>query len=97
MTGQPRSIPDILSARLCTIQSIASANAEHLRLSQLAGGMMVLDMKDEADGTTSTQRDEARGQVYAALQATIDAIRELELQLADLDRELEAAVAREEE
>lgn len=95
MTGQSRSVQTILTERLEVTQAIAAANVEHLRLSQIASGMMVLDMKDEDDGADSSHRDGARQQNYEALERCMEEINKLEGQLASLDRELDATVNRE--
>lgn len=95
MTGQSRKIQTILMERLEVTQAIAAENVEHLRLSQIASGMMVLDMKDEEDGADSAHRDDARQENYEALERCMARINQLERELADLDGEIDAAVKRE--
>lgn len=91
MTGQSRSIDDILMDRIKTIQAIAEANTEQLRLHQKASGMMVLDMKDARDGVTDSAHEGAQIRNDAALEENQQKIARLDAQLAELDRELEAA------
>lgn len=88
--GQSRSIYVILNDRLEVSQAIAAANVEHLRLSQIASGMMVLDMKDREDGVETDARLRQRAENEAARDRCMDEINALEAQLARLDRELEA-------
>ena len=88
--GQSRSISVILNERLEVTQAIAAANVEHLRLSQIASGMMVLDMKDREDGVETDARLRQRAENEAARDRCMDEISALEAQLARLDRELEA-------
>lgn len=96
MTSTMRNIHDILMDRLKITQDIAAANVEQLRLNQIAGGMMVLDMKDENDGVTETGRDTERNENYRALEVNLEKINALEADLALLDKELEAAVEEDE-
>lgn len=96
MTSTMRNIQDILMDRLKITQDIAAANVEQLRLNQIAGGMMVLDMKDENDGVTETGRDTERNENYRALEVNLEKINALEADLALLDKELEAAVEEDE-
>lgn len=96
MTGQPRSIDTILADRLKTTQEIAAANTEQLRLNQKAGGMMVLDMKDEEDGIDNPDLQADRARMDAALAHNMERIHRLEAQMAALDDELDAAVKTEE-
>lgn len=91
MTRAPRDIPTILTERLAVVQAIAAENSEILRLNQKAGGMMILDQKDEDEGAGDADRDAAWGTTDAALSTCRDRIEALESQLADLDRELEEA------
>lgn len=96
MSGQSPSVYALLNARLEVTQAIAAENVEHLRLSQIASGMMVLDMKDREDGVEDAGRAEDRARNAAAIERCMEQINRLEAQLADLDRQL-AAVAKEEE
>ena len=89
MTGQSRSIQDILTERMRIIQDIARANSEQLRLNQLANGLMVLELKDARDGVAECTKDEARNRNHAALEANMARINRLEAELAALDGELE--------
>ncbi|MEM8957119.1 MAG: hypothetical protein AAGC86_04805 [Pseudomonadota bacterium] len=89
MTGQSRSIQDILTERMRIIQDIAWANSEQLRLNQLANGLMVLELKDARDGVAECTKDEARNRNDAALEANMAKINQLEAELAALDGELE--------
>ncbi len=92
MTGQSRGIDAILMDRIKTIQAIASANTEQLRLNQKASGMMVLDMKDARDGVEDPDHEAAQQRNEAALDANADKINRLEAKLSALDEELEAAM-----
>ncbi len=92
MTGQSRSIDEILMDRMKATQAIAEANTEQLRLNQKASGMMVLDMKDERDGVTESAHGSARSHNDAALEENTDNINRLEARLSVLDQELEAAM-----
>jgi len=95
MTGQSRSIQDILMDRLKVTQDIAAANVEHMRLNQKASGMMVLDMKDEEDGVVDEAREVARRQNEAALERSADRINALEGRLSALDAEIDAVMKKE--
>lgn len=92
MTGQSRSIDEILKDRIQTIQAIAEANTERLRLNQKASGMMVLDMKDARDGVTDHAHEGAQVRNDAALEQNQGMITRLDARLAELDHELEAAM-----
>ncbi|WP_300581133.1 hypothetical protein [Marivita sp.] len=92
MTGQSRSMNEILKDRLRATQDIAEANMEQLRLNQKASGMMVLDMKDERDGIADSAHETAQARNDAALEANVDRIGRLEARLSALDEELEAAI-----
>lgn len=89
MTGQSRSIQNILMERLKIIQDIAWANSEQLRLNQLANGLMVLELKDARDGVAECTNDEERNCNDAALEANMAKINRLEAELEALDGELE--------
>ena len=91
MTDRPSDIQTILNQRLQLIQAIADANCEALRLNQVACGMMILDQKDEVDGTAADPRAAERDANDAALGFCISWIEKLEADLADLDRELTTA------
>jgi hypothetical protein len=95
MTGQSRSIQDILMDRLKVTQDIAAANVEHMRLNQKASGMMVLDMKDEEDGVVDKDREVARRQNEAALERSADRINDLEGRLFALDAEIDTVMKKE--
>jgi len=95
MTGQSRSIQDILMDRLKVTQDIAAANVEHMRLNQKASGMMVLDMKDEEDGVVDKDREVARRQNEAALERSADRITALEGRLSALDAEIDTVMKKE--
>ena len=92
MTGQSRKIDDILMDRLRTIQMIAEANTEQLRLNQKASGLMVLDMKDARDGIEDHDHEDAQARTDAALAETTETINRLEARLSTLDEELAAAM-----
>ncbi|MEY8828399.1 hypothetical protein AB9K34_08270 [Sedimentitalea sp. XS_ASV28] len=94
MTSRPRDIQTILNERLSIIQAIAAANSENLRLNQIAGGMMILDQKDEVEGTDDDLRRDDRAANDTALTRCTAGIEKLEAKLAVLDRELEAATER---
>ncbi|SFJ95985.1 hypothetical protein [Celeribacter neptunius] len=99
MTGQSGDLHILLSERLVLIQAIATANSEHLRLNQIAGGMMILDQKDALDGVEEgaeegpeqDRRNQARDANDTAIDQCRDRIAALEAQLADLDRKLAKA------
>lgn len=95
MTGQQRSIQDILMDRLKATQDIAEANTEHLRLNQKASGLLVLDMKIERDGESDDEHEETQAATEAALEENWNKITQLEQRLALLDEELEAAMKEE--
>lgn len=95
MTGQSRSVDAILSDRLRATQDIALANMEHLRLNQQAGGLMILDQKDEEDGIVNREREAETARNRAALQQNMEHLVRLEGRLAALDEELEAAISKE--
>ncbi|WP_339692432.1 hypothetical protein [Celeribacter baekdonensis] len=95
MTGQSRSLQDILMDRLKVTQDIAAANVEHMRLNQKASGMMVLDMKDEEDGVADEGREVERRQNEAALERSADIITALEGRLSALDAEIDTAMKKE--
>lgn len=92
MTGQSRSVDEILMDRIKATQNIAEANMEQLRLNQKANGMMVLDMKDERDGIADSAHETAKARNDATLEANADRIERLEARLSALDEELEAAI-----
>ncbi|MBF9035871.1 hypothetical protein HKCCE2091_16610 [Rhodobacterales bacterium HKCCE2091] len=91
MSGQSRKIQAILTERLRTTQEIAAANVEHLRLSQIAGGLMILDMKAERDADEDARDDAERVRNFCALEDCMERIQDLEGELSKLDEELEAA------
>ncbi|AVW89826.1 hypothetical protein [Celeribacter baekdonensis] len=95
MTGQSRSLQDILMDRLKVTQDIAAANVEHMRLNQKASGMMVLDMKDEEDGVVDEGREVERRQNEAALERSADIITALEGRLSALDAEIDTVMKKE--
>lgn len=95
MTGPSRSVYDILNARLKVTQEIAAENVEHLRLNQIASGLMVLEMKDREDGIDSTARMLERADNAAAIDRCMDRINRLEAELAKLNRELAATAQKE--
>ncbi|MBY6059134.1 hypothetical protein KUV26_21300 [Leisingera daeponensis] len=92
MTGQSRKTGDILMDRVKTIQAIAQANTEQLRLNQKASGLMVLEMKDMQDGVEDHAHEDAQAQNDAALKENTEMINRLEARLSALDEELEAAM-----
>jgi len=92
MTGQSRKTGDILMDRVKTIQAIAQANTEQLRMNQKASGLMVLDMKDARDGVEDHAHEDAQAQNDAALKENTKTINRLEARLSALDEELEAAM-----
>ncbi len=94
MTGQPRDFRVILEERLTLIQRIASANSEHLRLNQIASGMMILDQKDEVEGADEDMRSDERDANDTAIDQCRRQIEALEAQLVVLDRELAKATER---
>jgi len=81
--------------RISVVQAIAAANCEQLRLNQIASGMLILDLKDDEDGTEIGASNAERVAHDAALEACITKIEALEADLALLDRELAAATERE--
>ncbi|WP_417267675.1 hypothetical protein [Celeribacter baekdonensis] len=95
MTGQSRSLQDILMDRLKVTQDIAAANVEHMRLNQKASGMMVLDMKDEEDGVVDEGREVEHRQNEAALERSADIITALEGRLSALDAEIDTVMKKE--
>lgn len=95
MTGQSRDTQDILAERMTTIQAIAEANTEQMRLNQKARGMMVLDMKDARDGVDVSAHDAAQAHNEAALSDNLETINRLEQALSLLDEELAAAAKKE--
>lgn len=92
MTAPQRSVAAILQDRLTTIQSIAEANTEQLRLTQQARGLMVLQMKHDSDGVSDRAHDAAQARNAAALDDILTRITRLEQQLAALDDALAAAM-----
>lgn len=92
MNSQLRSIEDILIDRLKITQEIAKANTEQLRLNQISGGLMFLDLKDERDGVENSEHSAEQAQTDKALDENLDRINRLEKQLSELDEELEARV-----
>lgn len=92
MNSQLRSIEDILIDRLKITQEIAKANTEQLRLNQISGGLMFLDLKDERDGVENSEHSDEQAQTDKALDENLDRINRLEKQLSELDEELEARV-----
>lgn len=96
MTDQSRKIQTIMEKRISLVQAIAAANCEHLRLSQIASGFLLLDQKDEEEGTEIGASASDRAENSDALDASMTRIETLESELADLDRELAAATERDE-
>ncbi|MDK3075021.1 hypothetical protein QO034_18180 [Sedimentitalea sp. JM2-8] len=92
MTGQSRKTDDILMDRVETIQAIAQANTEQLRLNQKASGLMVLDMKDARDGVKDHAHEDVQIRNDLALKENAETINRLEARLSSLDEELEAAM-----
>ena len=92
MNSQLRSIEDILIDRLKITQEIAKANTEQLRLNQISGGLMFLDLKDERDGVENSEHSDEQAKTDKALDENLDRINRLEKQLSELDEELEARV-----
>lgn len=97
MTDPVRNLHTVLMDRLQITQDIAAANVEHLRLNQKASGIMVLDMKDEEDGTSDAERDAERLENLRALEVNMDKINDLEAKLSAVDKELEALAETDEE
>lgn len=95
MTGQSRSIEDILMDRLRATQDIADANTEQLRLNQIASGLMVLDLKDDRDGVGVSLHADEQARTHTALEKNMERINQLEQRLSALDDELDAAVKKE--
>lgn len=86
MTDQPSNIRDIMLARLEITQQISAATAEHLRLTQIASGMEVLELGgDDSDATRDGQ-----ARTRAALEECEARIAALEERMAALDRRLDA-------
>lgn len=94
MTHQPRDFQTVLTERIALIQAIAAANCEHMRLNQIASGLMILDQMDEGDGAAFDARAAERATNVDAVSACTILIATLESQLAELDRELAAAMER---
>jgi hypothetical protein len=92
MSGQSRSAAELLAERMATIQAIAAANTEQLRLNQAANGLMVLDMKDDRDDVTDAAHQAAQARTAAAQDNNMETINRLEQALATLDQELAAAL-----
>lgn len=97
MSDPVRNLHTVLMDRLQITQDIAAANVEHLRLNQKASGIMVLDMKDEEDGTSDAERDAERLENLRALEVNMDKINDLEAKLSAVDKELEALAETDEE
>jgi hypothetical protein len=97
MTGRSRDIQTLLEERLSQIQAISAANSEHMRLNQIASGMMILDQKDEIDGAEPDLRSPERDANAAALERCMTRIETLERGLAQLDRDIEAFRKRDDE
>ena len=87
MSDQRRTVQDILTERLETIQGISAASAEHLRLMQKHNGMQVIDMAGD-DDDPGTAREMGRNE--SALETCEERIGALKRRLAQLDEELEA-------
>lgn len=94
MTDQNQKIQTIMSKRLALVQEIATANSEQLRLNQIASGILVLDQKDDEDGTEIGASDAERAANADALEACMTRIESLETELATVDQELSAATER---
>lgn len=92
MTGQSRSVEEILRNRLEITQAIAQANTEQMRLTQKGSGMKVLNMMDDRDGVSDSDHEAAQAQNDAALKRNLNTINRLEQQLSSLDEELADAV-----
>ena len=90
MTDQRHKIQSVLVRRISVVQAIAAANCEQLRLNQIASGMLILDLKDDEDGTDIGASSAERSAHDAALEACATKIETLEADLALLDRELAA-------
>lgn len=91
MTDQNHKIQTIMSKRLALIQEIATANSEQLRLNQIAGGFLVLDQKDDEDGTEIGASEAEHAANADAMAACMIRIEALETELATVDQELSAA------
>ncbi|MFV0303321.1 MAG: hypothetical protein ACK5IP_21045 [Paracoccus sp. (in: a-proteobacteria)] len=86
MTDQASSLREILQARLEITQQISAATAEHLRLTQIASGMDVLELGGKDSDTVGRERD----RTGLALQDCETHIAKLERKMAELDRRLGA-------
>lgn len=95
MSGQSRSIEEILKDRLQVTLQIAEANTMQLRLNQKASGMMVLDLKDERDGVADSSHEDEQARNDAALDDNLKKITDLEKKLSSLDEELETVITKE--
>lgn len=95
MSGQSRSIEEILKDRLQVTLQIAEANTMQLRLNQKASGMMVLDLKDERDGVADSSHEDEQARNDAALDDNLNKITDLEKKLSSLDEELETVITKE--
>ncbi len=90
MTDMNGKIQTIMTRRISLVQAIAAANCEHLRLNQIASGILVLDQKDDEDGTELGADDAERATNADALAACVTLIESLETELAAVDQELAA-------
>ncbi|WP_323770153.1 hypothetical protein [Antarctobacter sp.] len=95
MSGQSRSIAEILKDRLQITLRIAEANTEQMRLNQMASGMQVLEMKDARDGVIDSDHEAEQARTDAAREDNLTKINDLEKQLSSLDAELESITSKE--
>jgi hypothetical protein len=97
MTGRPPEIQTMLNKRLSLIQAISTANCEHMRLTQIASGMMILDQMHEMEGSDTNVRSSKRDENADALERCMNTIETLETELAQLDGDLATSSKRDEE
>lgn len=86
MTDQATRLREILQARLKITQQISAATAEHLRLTQIASGMDVLELGGKESDMTGGERV----RTGLALRDCETHIAGLEKKMAELDRRLGA-------
>ncbi|WP_071797251.1 hypothetical protein [Natronohydrobacter thiooxidans] len=94
MTDRNHKIQMIMTRRISLVQAIADANCEHLRLNQIASGLLVLDQKHDEDGTELGAGAAERVANAEALAACMTRIEALETELADVDHDLAALTER---
>ncbi len=91
MSGQSNDVARLFEMRMQVIGRLSQENAEHLRIVQLRSGQDVLSMKSPDAAEINAAQQDAEAQLEACEQR----IGKLELELAEIDKEIATAAQKE--